>query len=227
MAGKVTTGTGFFDPYDPNSGQNSFLPGFAGIPRIPGESDAAYQARLQAAQQPYQQANLERGQIDKLAGTQEAKSRAILSEQEAIQKQRLAELTTLLATQQKSEFNRNIPGIAETAQGQGFLETSGFGTALANRYKDLTAQTSERLAEQALTDRDLSIKSLGELDDNANAMSTSGLQRQFSVTDNARAEDLARELAKYGVPAPAKEKSSLETGLQYAGPILSGVGAMK
>lgn len=217
----------FFDPYQNNLGVNPNLPGFPGLPRKPGESDKDYQLRLMEAQRPYQQANIERQQIEKLAGTEEAKSRAILGEQTKLQEQRLSDLASLLAKQQDAKFNRDIPDIAETAQGQGFLETSGFGNALAKRYKDLTAQTSEELARQALTDRDLAINSTGQIGQNANDLYTSGLERQFSVTDNAKSEALARELAKYGVPTPAKGPSTTDKLLQYGGPVLSGVGAVK
>lgn len=227
MAGLVSNGQEFFDPYSPNSGTNSNLPGFVGIPRIPGESLEQYRARLMKAQQPYQQANVERKLVDQLSASQEAKSRAILGEQSGLQKTRLQELAQLLAQQQDTTFNQDIPGIAETNQAQGFLETSGFGNALANRYRDLTANTSAEIAKQGLADRDLQIKGLGEIGTNANSLSTAGLERQFSVTDNARSEELARELAKYGVPAPAKEPSGFDKALQYAGPVLSGVGAVK
>ena len=79
---------GFFTPSDPQSGMTNSLPGFTGIPRIPGESLEQYRARLQQAQLPYQQALGEKQQIDKLAGTEEAKSRAILGEQGDLQKTR-------------------------------------------------------------------------------------------------------------------------------------------
>ena len=218
---------GFFTPTDPNSGTTPFLPGFQGIPRIPGESEQQYQARLQQAQLPYQQANAERKQIEGLAGTEEAKSRAILDEQGQLQKTRLNDLASLLAQQQNTQFNRDIPGIANTAQGQGFLETSGFGNALSRDYTNLQQDTTNQLAKQGLTDRDLQIAGIGKIGKNNNDLMTSGLQRQFSVTDNARAEQLARELGKMGVSAPAKGPSNTDTFLNNAGPILSGVGAVK
>lgn len=211
--------------------ENEFTkPGSPGIPTIPrrwGESADAYRQRLMEFQAPYQIAAQERKMVEAEALKQEGKSRSILGEQTDIQKKRLAELTTLLAGQQKTQFNQDIPGIAETAQGAGMLETSGFGNALANRYKELTANTSAELARQSLTDRDLEIGELGKIGAGANNLSTAGLERQFSSSDLARSETLARELARYGVPAPAKEPSSFEKILPYAGPVLSGVGAMK
>ncbi len=195
------TPVGFFDP-SPTGGTTSNLPGFRGIPRRPGESLADYQVRLQEAQAPYQQANAERKQIEDLSKSEEAKSRSILDEQTGIQTKRLNDLAALLAQQQSTAFNRDIPGIAETAQGQGMLETSGFGNALSRDYTNLEQDTSMQLAKQALADRDLQVSSLGEIGKNANDLTTGGLERQFSVTDNARAEDLAKELARLGQPAP-------------------------
>lgn len=165
--------------------------------------------------------------VAQLQQAQEAKSRGVLEEQKGVQSQRLGELTSLLAKQQDAKFNREIPGIAETAQAGGFLETSGFGNSLANRYKELTAETSEALARQSLTDRDLEVTSLGAIGKESNATGTAGLERTFSTEDLSRSEILARELAKYGVPAPAKEPSTFDKTLQYAGPVLSGVGAVK
>ena len=209
------------------AGHNEFLPGYIGIPRKWGESDKSYSARVKEAQQPYQQANSEGKQIRDLAKTQETNSRAILSEQEMIQKKRLNDLASLLATQTDQKFNRNIPSIAESAQGQGFLETSGFGNALARNYTDLQEDTNNQLLMQGLSDRDLSIKSLGDISSNRNSMGNSALERQFSVTDNARAEALARELGKMGVSAPAKGPGTTDKILNNAGPILGGIGSIK
>ncbi len=211
----------------PNQPAPNFLPGFAGLPRKWGESDADYQARLQEAQRPYQQANIEKNQINDLAGTEEAKSRGILSEQDTLQKQRLNDLASLLATQNNQQFNRDIPGIANTAQGQGFLETSGFGNALSRDYTNLQQDTNNKLATQALADRDLQIQGIGKIGDQTNGLSTSALQRQFSVTDQAKANDLAMQLGRLGVPAPAQQPSTTDKILGATGPVLSGIGAVK
>ena len=225
----TTAPVSFFDPEQYGSGTNPNLPGFAGIPRIPGESQQAYQRRLMEAQAPYQQANLERQQIEKLAGTQEAQSRKTLAEQEGIQRTRLDELTKLLAGQEDRHFNTAIPELANTAQNQGFLETSGFGQALSNARVGYAADTDAELKKQALADRQLSIDAIGNIGKNNNDLSTSGLQRQFSVTDNAKSEALARELGKMGIVAPSKasKPSDLQTGLAVAGPILQGYAATK
>lgn len=219
--------TGFFTPTDPLSGTNPNLSGFSGIPRIPGESNAQYQARLMAAQQPYQEARLDRNLISKLGDDEALRSRTTLTEQDALRKTRLNDLATLLAGQTDTQFNRNIPGIANTAQNAGMLETSGFGTALSRDYTGLKTDMAQQIAKQGLADRDAYITGVGDITTNRNSLDTSGLERQFSVTDTAKANELALKLGQMGVPAPAKGPSNTDKMLGYAGPILSGVGAVK
>lgn len=218
---------GFFAPTDPYSGRSTAIPGFSGIPRIPGESDAQYQRRLMEAQAPYQEANLQRKQITDLGAEEAAASRTSLTEQDALRKSRLNDLATLLATQTDHQFNRDIPTIANTAQGQGFLETSGFGNALSRDYTTLKTGMADEIAKQGLSDRDAYINGLGDVTTNQNAMRTGGLQRAFSVTDNAKANELALKLGAMGVPAPAQGPSTTDKLIGAAGPILSGVGAVK
>ena len=225
----ATAPVSFFDPYQTNPSANPNLPGFQGIPRIPGESEKAYQSRLAQAMAPYQQAKIDRDMIEKLAKTQEGQARTTLNEQKGIQKTRLDELTKLLAGQEDRHFNTAIPELANTAQNQGFLETSGFGQSLANARVGYAADTDAELKKQALADRDLEIGAIGDIGANNRNLGTSGLQRQFSVIDNTRSEALSRELAKLGVVNPSKSSkpSDLQTGLATAGPILQGVGAVK
>lgn len=165
--------------------------------------------------------------IMRLGSAEEARKRKILEEQKGIQSTRLSDLAKLLAQQQNDTFNGDIPEIANTAQGKGFLETSGFGNALADRYQTLTEDTSLAIAKQGLADRDFEVGSIGDISSGTGDLNTSALQRKFSVADNAKSEALARELAKYGVAAPAAQPSTMDKALQYAGPILSGVGSVK
>ncbi len=177
---------------------------------LPGESWSQFLERTQMYNKVDRQGLQEvedAFNVARLQQTEEAKSRSILDEQGQLQKSRLGELTSLLAKQQTDQFRMEIPQIAETAQAQGFLETSGFGGALANRYKELTAGTSAELAKQSLEDRDLQIKGLGDVGKNSNDLATAGLERTFSTQDLTRSEALARELAKYGVAAPSKVDS--------------------
>ncbi len=206
---------------------NSFSP-------MPGESFADYQQRTidtgigNEADNP--NAAKDAYLLHDLQGTEEAKSRAILGEQTGIQKTRLNDLAKLLTETQDAQFNRDLPGIANTSQGQGFLETSGFGTALANRFKDLSAMTSEKIAEQGLKDRDLEVSAIGDIGTNSNNLATGGLQRTYSTEDLTRSEELARELGRMGVSAPANVNTSADNFARYAqgaGSLLGGIGAVK
>lgn len=181
------------------------------LPRKWGESDQAYRARLMEFQAPYHQARLSRGVIEDEAARQEEQGRGYLGEQVGIQKNRMQELAALLAQQQDTAFNRNIPGIAETAQGGGFLETSGFGNSLARNYTDLQEDTSLALAKQGLADRDFEVAGIGKIADNRLGLQTGGLERQFSEEDLTRSERLARELGAMGVVSPKGESSTDRT----------------
>ncbi len=197
---------------------------------LPGETWAQFlqrtklYAKLSTPEQ--MQAAEDEFKITQLGQSQESKSRAILDEQSGLQKTRLNELAALLAQQQGSQFNRDIPGIANTAQGKGFLETSGFGNALADRYSDLTEKTSLELAKQGLTDRDLQIQGLGKVGTDRNAIDIAGLERTFSNEDLSRSEKLSRELARLGVVNPQSGETSADKFQKYTtgGAALIGVG---
>lgn len=161
-------------------------------------------------------------EIQRLAQEEEARRRKILQEQKGIQSTRLQELTALLAQEEARKFGQAIPDIAGNAQAQGFLETSGFGDALARERSKLAGDTAFRLGEQALTDRDFEVGAIGDISKGTGDLNTNALERKFSVEDLGRSENLARELAKYGVPAPAKGPSGSEQFLQYA----QGAGAL-
>lgn len=170
---------------------------------------------------PYvQHGAMDEAEVQALAAKEEARQRKILEEQKGIQSSRLTNLAALLAEQQKHDFNQSIPGIAETAQSQGFLETSGFGNSLANKYESLTRDTSFELARQGLNDRDFEVSSLGEISKGTGDLNVAGLERRFSVNDRGRSEELSRELAKLGVVNPQGE-SSTDKNLRRAGDVVS------
>jgi len=197
---------------------------------LPGETLQQYQQRLSDTQQTNYALNpteaADAYKIWQLQNETEGKSRGILGEQDALQKTRLNDLAALLAQQQDTAFNRNIPGIAETAQGQGFLETSGFGNALARNYTDLQEDTSFQLARQGLSDRDLQIQGLGNIGAQSNELGVAGLERTFSTGDLTRSENLSRELGRMGIVNPRQETDS-EKFANYAGGIGAVVGAGK
>lgn len=193
---------------------------FAGTGRLPGETDQQYQQRLYSA-------GVDANTIQKLITTETNTSQTALDKQTAIQKQRLTDLSTLLAQQNKASFNADIPGIANTSQKAGMLETSGFGQALGQDYTNLQMTTDQALAKQALADRDLEINGTGTIASDKNALTTAGAERGFSVNDTDKANQLALQLGGMGIPAPAQQPSTTDKIINSAGPILSGVGAVK
>jgi hypothetical protein len=197
---------------------------------LPGETLQQYQQRMSDtgqvnfAQNPTEA--LDNYKLGQLQQETEAKARGTLGEQKTVADRRLKDLASFLSSEENRKFNQDIPGIAETAQAQGFLETSGFGNALADRRAQLMGDTSARLTEQGLADRNLEINALGGIGQNYNNLATSGLERTYSTEDLTRSEALSRELAILGVVNPQKV-SDTDKALQYAGPILTGIGALK
>ena len=176
----------------------------------------------------------DRYEIEREGIRQKLAAKKTLEEQKGIQKTRLGDLATLLANQEQTSFNQNIPEIAEDAQSQGFLETSGFGGALAKERARLATNTQTVLGLQGLADRDFEVNSVGEIASNMNQYQSSGLGREFGVADQTRQEALAREIARMSQPKQPKGPSDFETGLQLAlggasayGSIASGKGGKK
>lgn len=152
--------------------------------------------------------------VEREAIRQKTQQKTVLEQQKGIQKDRLGELATLLAAQEKRQFEDAIPEIASTAQAQGFLETSGFGNALAREKARLAANTQTALGLQALDDRDFEVQAVGDIVKNLNQMQTAGLQRKFGLDDREYSENLARELARLSKP-DIKQPSSLERALPF------------
>jgi hypothetical protein len=200
---------------------------------LPGETFDQYQQRLSDTRQINFAQNpteaMDRFKLSQLQNDTEAKARGTIGEQKTIADQRLKDLATFLSSEENRKFNQDIPSIAEDAQAKGFLETSGFGNALADRRAQLMGDTSARLTEQGLADRNLEIAGIGGIGQNYNDLATSGLERTYSTEDLTRSEALSRELARLGVVNP-KGESSADKFSRYAegtGALLGGIGSMK
>jgi len=139
--------------------------------------------------------------IGEEAATQEAIRRAALEEQTGVQQQRLTDLAGLLAQEEQRQFGQAIPEIAGTAQAQGFLETSGFGGALARERTNLAGRSQFLLGQQALSDRESEIQGLRRIEEGTTGFLQGGLQREFSLSDFDRQRNLANELARLGASA--------------------------
>ncbi len=193
--------------------------------QMPGESESDFRKRLANTS-----TTLAEAEAQQFAERQAGQSRSTLEEQKGIQKSRLSDLATLLAQQEHTKFNQAIPEIAETAQGQGFLETSGFGNALARERTKLASDTAYRLGEQGLADRDFEVNAVGDINKNTQNVETAGIERRYGLEDLTRSEQLARELARLGQPAPARGPSSFDrtmTALQTGATVVGAVGKTK
>lgn len=195
------------------------------LPRRWGESDAAYRIRLQEFQAPYHQAAASRNAVETEAERQRQQIEEATYKKSRIASSRLEELKQLLAQEESRKFNQAIPSIAESAQAQGFLETSGFGNALARERANLAGQTQYELARQSLSDRDIELGGIDEASKVGRDLQVAGLERQFSENDLTRSERLARELAQYGVPAAPKSPNKNFFD-QYGPALLTGTTAV-
>lgn len=177
-------------------------------PREWGESVEAYNARIQKFLAPFHRTE---GGVRQLIGETTKLDNTTLERQKAIQDQRLKDLASFLSAEEGRKFNQAIPEIAETSQAQGFLETSGFGNALARERVKLAGDTSARLTEQGLADRDFEVGSIGATTAGTRDLLTGGLERKFSLDDLDRSEALSRELARLGIVNPKGESSTDRT----------------
>ena len=106
--------------------------------------------------------------------------------------ERLTDLATLLGQQADRQFTQDIPGLAESAQARGQLDSSAFGADLARRRSDLANRTTEALALQGLSDRDAEILGQLQASNTQRGFQTAGLQRDFGLSDDA--SNFARQL---------------------------------
>lgn len=156
-----------------------------------------------------------------------------ITEQAAKRKADLEAMSKLLADRQMEQYNRAIPDLAEQANTKGILQSTGFGDILANKYRDLTADTQYELAKQGLSDSsttlqqqyDLAKQGYGVTDQYAGGLAdvantklgfqTSGLQRGFSLSDYAQQ---VQDMAKYGqAPNPTSQSGSKGAGAVSGG----------
>jgi len=140
------------------------------------------------------------------------------TEQDALRKQRRAEMATLLTGVADTQFRRAIPGLAEDANAGGVYTGTGFSDSLARERAMNTEDVQNRLAQQGLSDLDAELgfrtSALGQRT-GANDAATS---RQFSLEDFIRSANVAKATGQALQP-----KSDGKAGV---GSTLSGVGAL-
>ncbi len=205
-------------------------PGILGSQPLPGETWSQFLQRTGAYKNAADPAALQEAEdafkVNSLKNQETQTSQTALDKQNTSRAENLKNLASLLASSNDKQFNLDIPGIANTAQNQGMLETSGFGQALANRRSQLTADSDLLLGKTAIANADTAANGIGDIANNANNLDTAGTQRTFSTEDQANSAELAKTLAQYGVTPPAKAPSTLDKVLPYAGPLLSGGAAV-
>jgi hypothetical protein len=139
---------------------------------------------------------------------------------------RLQDLAGLLAQQEERLFGQAIPGIAESAQARGLLDTSAFGRELARTRGQLGAATQETLALQGISDRDAEILGNLRAQQIQQGFQTAGLQREFGQQDLAQQFQQQLQLAALTQPqggGGGKGGSGISGGLSGAG-VGAGIG---
>jgi hypothetical protein len=113
---------------------------------------------------------------------------------------RLGELATLLATQADQAYDENSPKLLEDLNARGLFHSSATGKALAGEKTRQQQITQNLLAAQGLSDRDADIGSMEAIGKASRAFQTSGLSRDMSNDDRARAFTEALTLANMSQP---------------------------
>lgn len=136
----------------------------AGIPNNISPDSDQYKIEQEGARQAQQQTDL--------AATQKG-----------LHASNLNDYAKLLATNQNSLFNREVPQLAEQANTKGIFRSTGFGDSLAKEYSNLTADTQNKLGLQAIAYGDQDTAALGNAVNIAQSYQGQGLNRQFSLDD--------------------------------------------
>lgn len=151
----------------------------------------------------------DRGAIELEAQRQAGQLKTTLDEQKTLRDQNRQALAQQLATYQQQQFDRAIPQLTENANTQGILRSTGFGEQLARKYGEITQDSENQLAMQGLKDSEAYTGGLGDIANVRSGLQTSGLQRDFSLDDNARSMTLAQQLAQLqGKPSSSASKST-------------------
>jgi hypothetical protein len=142
----------------------------------------------------------ERFKIEREGIRQAQQTKKTAAEQATRRQQGLTDLAKLLSERDSRMFKDAIPEIAEEAQAKGILNTSGYGEKLARERARLEAGSSEQIAQQALSDRDLDTNSLASILSAQQGFQKDALSREFSVDDYTKQTRDALALAKSQQP---------------------------
>lgn len=162
----------------------------------------------------------DRGAIEREAIREQGQAQTGLDQRDLYRKNALTDLAGILSKQQADSFSRSIPQVAEDANTAGIFRSTGYGNALAEKERQLTADTSSQLALQGISDRNLTAAGMGDIVDNRLAMQQSGLQRQFTLDDFTKNIDTAKALAD-----ASKPQSQGKTGGEKLAGAVQGLGS--
>ncbi len=167
----------------------------------------------------------DQGQAELLAQRQGADLQTTLDQQNKVRADARTALASQMADYQNQQFGRAIPQLAEQANTQGILQSTGFGDLLANKYSQLTQDTNNQLAQQAESDAQQYAGGLGDIANVKTGLQTSGLQRNLSLEDQNSTSSLAQTLAKLSQPQSTGPSSKAQTNTALASAGLQGLGA--
>lgn len=133
----------------------------------------------------------------------------------------LNELSQTLQKQQAAMLADQMPGIYEDLNTRGLLRSSALGEKVGLEGAKLARQTSEQLALQGITDRNLAINDLSGIEDQYLAGRGTAMQRRFSLEDFDRQLAAGEKLGANALPQVStpsgKGSSALQGGLGGAG----------
>lgn len=117
----------------------------------------------------------------------------------------LGDYAKLLAENQQSLFNREIPDLAEQANTKGIYRSTGFGDSLAKEYAKLTADTQNQLGQKAIAYGDLDTNNLANAVNISQSYQGQGLNRKLNLADyDKQLQDAIRYGKEFQPVTPSK-----------------------
>lgn len=203
----TTSGTGF--NRDPNSGDIviSHLKAPSSIVNkelqalIPGDLTDQQKQNLIASINPDMAIGSDEYKIQQEALRQAAQAYRSQNQASAERKTNLGTLRDSLTKQADEAYNANSPAILDDLNARGLLGSSAVGKSLAQERTRQLQLTDALVAQQSLADSGADINSVLDIGATQRAFQTSGLQRDFSSSDNARAFQQALALSNLTKPS--------------------------
>jgi len=162
----------------------------------------------------------ERQQIEVFGRRQEEQLRQLFETQEQQRRAGIQDLSQFLAGEEQRKFKEAVPGIQEGLNTQGLLRSSALGQAMARQRGQLGAETQSALLAQGLSDREAQLAQTEQILGSRLGAQQAGFEREISLEDIEREQDLARQLAAMGMPS----QPTTQGGFQFGGALSGGLG---